>query len=279
MPSHLSEPHTMKIAIIGAAGRMGQNLLRCACRIQGCEIVAAVERPDHPAVGALVKETSGIRASGLSETLSYTEHWPEAAETVIDFSFHSVVTQNLEHAVANSQAYVLGTTGLSESDQRAVLAAAEQIPIVWAPNMSLGINLLLDLVRRSAAVLGTDYDIEIVECHHRFKRDAPSGTAIGLAEAVAQGRETPLEHVVRHGRSGMTEGRPAGEIGIHALRGGSVVGEHKVAFLADEEQIEITHKAVTREAFASGALRAALWLDARQPGLYTMRHVLGFEPV
>jgi 4-hydroxy-tetrahydrodipicolinate reductase len=267
----------MKIAILGAAGRMGQNLLRCACKIDGCQIVAAVERPDHPAVGAPVKEISGIRSERLSDSLCYTENWPEEAEAVIDFTFHTCVKENLENAVANSQSYVLGTTGLSDDEKRAVFAASEQIPVVWAPNMSLGVNLLLELVRRSASVLGPDYDVEIVEMHHRLKKDAPSGTALGLAEAVAQGRGVRLGDVACYGRKGITGERPHGEIGIHALRGGSVVGDHTVAFVADEERIEITHKANSREAFATGALRAALWLFSRKPGIYSMRHVLGFE--
>ena len=267
----------MKIAILGAAGRMGQNLLRCACKLDGCQVVAAVERPDHPAVGAPVKEISGIRSERLSDSLRYTENWPEEAEAVIDFTFHTCVNENVENAVANNQAYVLGTTGLSDEEKRAVFAAAEQIPIVWAPNMSLGVNLLLELVRRAASVLGPDYDVEIVETHHRLKKDAPSGTALGLAEAAAEGRGVKLADVACYGRKGITGERPRGEIGIHALRGGAVVGDHTVAFIADEECVEITHKASSREAFASGAMRAAQWLLGRKPGIYSMRHVLGFE--
>jgi 4-hydroxy-tetrahydrodipicolinate reductase len=143
--------------------------------------------------------------------------------------------------------------------------------------MSLGVNLLLELVRRSASILGPDYDAEIVEMHHRLKKDAPSGTALGLAEALAEGRGVALKDVACYGREGITGERPRGEIGIHALRGGSVVGDHTVMFVADEERIELTHKANSREAFATGALRAALWLSGRTPGIYTMRHVLGFE--
>ncbi len=267
----------MKIAILGAAGRMGQNLLRCACKLDACEIVAAVERPDYPALGKSVKELSGIRSDGLPDTLRYTSDWPAAAEAVIDFTFHTTVRANLTNAVACKQAYVLGTTGLTDDEKAAVTAAAAQIPIVWAPNMSLGVNLLLELVRRSASILGPEYDVEIVEMHHRLKKDAPSGTALGLAEAVAAGRGVNLSDVACYGREGITGERPAGEIGIHALRGGAVVGDHTVAFVADEERVEITHKANSREAFATGALRAALWLANRKPGIYSMRHVLGFE--
>ncbi len=258
---------------------MGQNLLRCASKLNGCDIVAAVEHPDHLAIGAHVKVITGIRSEALPDSLCFTDDWPEHADAVIDFTFHTTVIGNLENAVACGQAYVLGTTGLSDEEQRAVHAAAAKLPIVWAPNMSLGINLLLELVRRSAAILGPDYDAEIVEMHHRLKKDAPSGTAIGLAEALAAGRGVNLQEVACYGREGITGERPRGEIGIHALRGGSVVGDHTVMFVADEERVEFTHKATSREAFATGALRAALWLKDRKPGIYTMRHVLGFEAV
>ncbi len=269
----------MNIAILGAAGRMGQNLLRCAAKFDTCTIVAATERADHPSIGSRVKDVTGIQANAIPEHLCFTDGWPVSAQAVIDFTFHTTVIGNLENAVANQQAYVLGTTGLSEDERAAVFAAAQKIPIVWAPNMSLGVNLLLELVRRSAAILGPDYDAEIVEMHHRLKKDAPSGTALGLAEALADGRGVNLKDVACYGREGITGERPRGEIGIHALRGGSVVGDHTVMFVADEERVEITHKANSREAFATGALRAALWLQDRGPGIYNMRHVLGFESV
>ena len=269
----------MKIAILGAAGRMGRNLLRGAGRITGCVVVAATERPDHPAVGARVKEVGGlVDVAALDDDLCYTDTWPVNAEAVIDFTFHTAVVGNLRRAVENRQAYVLGTTGLTEEEKAAVAQAARSIPIVWAPNMSLGINLLLELVRRSAAVLGPEYDAEIVEMHHRLKKDAPSGTALGLAEALADGRGVNLDEVACYGREGITGERPQGQIAMHALRGGSVVGDHTVMFAADEERIELTHRAQSREAFSTGALRAAVWLRERKPGLYNMRHVLGFEP-
>ncbi len=258
---------------------MGQNLLRCAGRIEGCEIVAVTERPDHPAIGKSVNAASNTRFDTLPDNLCYTSEWPETAEAIIDFTFHTTTPSNLTNAVACGQAYVLGTTGLTEAEKSAVREAAKKIPIVWAPNMSLGINLLIELVRRSAAVLGPEYDAEIVEVHHRLKKDAPSGTALGLAEALADGRGVKLDEVACYGREGITGERPKGEIAIHALRGGAVVGDHTVMFVADEERVELTHKAGSREAFASGALRAALWLAGRAPGIYNMRHVLGFEPV
>ena len=258
----------MKIAILGAAGRMGQNLLRCSQKIQGCEIVAAVERPDFPGLGTRVKD--------FPSELIYTSEWPKQAEAVIDFTFHTCVVNNVKNAVANKQAVVLGTTGLSDDERAAVQQATSQIPIVWAANMSLGVNLLLELVKRAAEVLDNSYDIEIVEAHHRLKKDAPSGTALMLAEAAAAGRKVCLKDVACYGREGIVGERPKGEIGIHAVRGGAIIGEHTVSLIADEECVEITHKANSREAFATGALRAALWLAQRKPGLFTMRDVLGF---
>ena len=269
----------MRIAIIGAAGRMGQNLLRCAGRIEGCEITAATESPGHPAIGTSVNLTGSIRPGSIPGDLRYTSEWPETAEAVIDFTFHTAAVPHLRQAVADRQAYVLGTTGLTDPEKAAVRSAAEKIPVVWAPNMSLGVNLLTELVRRAAAVLGPEYDAEIVEMHHRLKQDAPSGTALGMAEALAEGRGVKLGEVSCFGREGITGERPKGQIAIHALRGGAVVGDHTVMFVADEERVELTHKASSREAFATGALRAALWLAGRAPGIYNMRHVLGFEPV
>lgn len=258
----------MKIAILGAAGRMGQNLLRCSQKISGCQIVAAVERLDFPGLGRQVE--------GFPSKLCYTSEWPKNAEAVIDFTFHACVTGNIRHAVENKQAVILGTTGLSEEERQVVQEATRQIPIVWAANMSLGVNLLLELVKRAAEVLDDSYDIEIMEVHHRLKKDAPSGTALMLAEAAAAGRKVALKDVACYGREGIVGERPKGEIGIHAIRGGAIVGDHTVALIADEECVEITHKATSRGSFARGALQAALWLRNRKPGLYNMRDVLGF---
>ena len=254
----------MKLAILGGAGRMGQMLLDNA-RALGLEVVAITEAPGsafigQPATGGLV----------------YQDVWPMNADTVIDFTFHACVIPNLREAVANRQAYVLGTTGLTDEERAAVDEAAKRIPLCFAPNFSLGVNLLLELVRRAAAVLDDSYDAEIVEMHHRHKKDAPSGTALGLAQALAQGRGIDLGQAAIYGRHGIVGERPRGQVAIHALRGGSVVGDHTVIFAADEERVEITHKASSRAAFAKGALKAAQWLQCRAPGLYDMRDVLGF---
>lgn len=264
----------LKLTILGAAGRMGQSLIRAAASQQDLSLVAAAERPDHPALGVDAGTCAGIAPLGLKIAPLTAA---VASDVVIDFTFHAAVPQNLAHALSTRQAYILGTTGLTPDEEAAVNAAATQIPIVWAPNMSLGVNLLLDLVRRAAATLDDAYDIEVVEMHHRHKRDAPSGTALGLAKAAAQGRGVVLDDHAIYGRSGIPGERPRGEIAIHALRGGDVVGDHTVIFAADSERVELTHKASSRESFARGALVAARWLRGRPAGLYTMRHVLGLE--
>lgn len=244
----------MKIAVLGAAGRMGRMLCALGERDADLEVVAACDVADD-----------------------YARDWPASGvDAVIDFTFHAAVPANIAKAVERGNAYVLGTTGLTPDEQKAVDAAAAKIPVVQAANYSLGVNLLLDLVRRAAAVLGPEYDVELVEMHHRLKKDAPSGTALMLAHAATEGRGVNLDDVAVYGREGITGERPRGEIAIHALRGGSVVGDHTVMFAGDVERVEITHKAQGREAFAAGALRAAKWAAGRPAGKYDMRDVLGF---
>ena len=244
----------MKVAILGAAGRMGQMLVKLAEADAHLEVVAQIDV-----------------APGFDST------WPAGTEAVVDFSFHTAVAPNVEKAAADGIAYVIGTTGLTAEEQARVDACTSRIPLVQAANYSLGVNLLLDLVKRAAAVLGPQYDIEVVEMHHRHKKDAPSGTALMLANAASAGRGVKLDDVACYGRNGLVGERPEGEIALHALRGGSVVGDHTVMFAGDVERVEITHKAQGREAFAAGALRAALWAVGRAPGKYDMRDVLGFD--
>lgn len=243
----------MKVAILGAAGRMGRMLVKLAEADANLEVVAKVDVVD-----------------------GYDTTWPAGTEAVVDFSFHTAVAPNVEKAAAEGVAYVIGTTGLTAEEQARVDACIGKIPLVQAANYSLGVNLLLALVRQAAAVLGPQYDIEVVEMHHKHKKDAPSGTALMLANAAAEGRAVKLDDVACYGRRGLVGERPEGEIALHALRGGSVVGDHTVMFAGDLERVEITHKAQSREAFAAGALRAALWAVGRKPGKYDMRNVLGF---
>ena len=243
----------MKVAILGAAGRMGRMLMKLAEADANLEVVAKVDVVD-----------------------GYDTTWPAGTEAVVDFSFHAAVAPNVEKAAAEGVAYVIGTPGLTAEEQARVDACIGKIPLVQAANYSLGVNLLLALVRQAAAVLGPQYDIEVVEMHHKHKKDAPSGTALMLANAAAEGRAVKLDDVACYGRQGLVGERPEGEIALHALRGGSVVGDHTVMFAGDLERVEITHKAQSREAFAAGALRAALWAVGRKPGKYDMRNVLGF---
>ena len=241
----------MKVAILGAAGRMGHMLCDLVDRSEELELVAKCD----------VRE-------------EYPRTWPAETEAVIDFTFHAAVPENITKAAEDGVVYILGTTGLTDEEQAVVDAAAKKIPVVQSGNFSLGINLLLGLVRKASEVLGVEYDCEVVEMHHRHKKDAPSGTALMLAKAAADGRGQDFDDVSVFGREGIVGERPQGEIAVHALRGGSVIGDHTVMFAGDVERVELVHKAQTREAFAAGALRAALWAADKAPGLYNMRDVL-----
>ena len=195
---------------------------------------------------------------------------------IIDFSSHQATTQVLETAVKHQKAVVIGTTGHSAGDRKRLRPLAAKVPCVWAGNFSVGVNLLFALTQRAAQVLGADYDAEIIEMHHRFKKDAPSGTAARLLEIILEERKLGTE-ALRHGRSGITGERQPTEVGVHALRGGDVVGEHTVMFAALGERLELTHKASDRSIFARGALRAANWVVQQKPGVYDMQDVLGLK--
>ena len=242
----------MKIAIVGAAGRMGQKL---------CELAKGTE-------------LEGVSKVDVAE--GYDKTWAAGVEGVIDFSYHTGVPASIAKAASEGIPYVIGTTGITAEEQKSVDAAAKVIPVVQSGNYSLGVNLLMELVKKAATILGPEYDVEVTEMHHKHKKDAPSGTALMLANAAAEGRAVKLDDVACYGRRGLVGERPEGEIALHALRGGSVVGDHTVMFAGDLERVEITHKAQSREAFAAGALRAALWAVGRKPGKYDMRNVLGF---
>ena len=200
----------------------------------------------------------------------------EGCEVIVDFSSHAATKPVLELAVAQRKAIVLGTTGHSAVEKKSLLALAAKVPCVWAGNFSVGVNLLFALTRRAANVLGTDYDAEVVEMHHRFKKDAPSGTAARLLEIILEERKLTAA-ALRHGREGLVGERTSTEVGVHALRGGDVVGDHTVMFAALGERIELTHKASDRAIFARGALRAAQWVVTQPPGVYDMQDVLGLK--
>ena len=255
----------INVTILGAAGRMGQALTRGIAATNDLTLVGAVERAGHPALGQDIGiPITDDRVAAI-----------KVADVVIDFTFHTEAPANIADAVAAKKPYILGTTGLNEAETAAVHAAAKIIPVVWAPNYSLGVTILNDLVRRAAAALGTAYDAEIVEMHHRHKKDAPSGTALGLGKSLAAGRNVNLNDVALYGREGITGERPEGQIAFHALRGGDVIGDHTVIFAADGERLELTHKASTRDCFVGGVLASARWIPSRPPALYTMTHVLG----
>jgi 4-hydroxy-tetrahydrodipicolinate reductase len=241
----------LKILILGAKGRMGQAIATAAQDVQ-IEVAATVDVGDD-------------LAAGLSR-----------CDVAIDFSSHAATRSLLEAAVAQRKPVVLGTTGHGADEKKQLLALARQIPCVWAGNFSVGVNLLFALTRRAAAVLGSDYDAEVIEMHHRFKKDAPSGTAARLLEIILEERKLDATSL-RHGREGITGERSATEVGIHALRGGDVVGDHTVMFAALGERLELTHKASDRAIFARGALRAAQWIVAQKPGVYDMQDVLGLK--
>lgn len=242
-----------KVLINGSKGRMGQALVACAARFPDIEVVAQVDQDD---------DLRGVMAS---------------CDVVIEFSFHSVTAAVAALCAKHKKALVIGTTGHSEAEKAQIATCWSQVPMVWASNYSTGVNTLFWLTRKAAEILGPTFDLEVVEMHHRLKKDAPSGTATTLLEILAETRRLQLRAALRHGRQGITGERTNTEIGIHALRGGDVVGDHTVIFAADGERVELTHKASSRDTFAHGALRAAHWVVTQKPGLYNMQDVLGLK--
>lgn len=260
----------IEIAITGAAGRMGRRLVALAGQDAKLRVVAAIERPDHPDQGRDAGELAGIGPIGvpLSSDLKATP------QLIVDFSLPPSMRHWLKVCRDRRIAMLIGTTGLQPQDHSSIDQAAADIPILQSPNMSVGVNLLLRIAAQMAKTLGDDYDIEISEIHHRFKKDAPSGTAMGLADAILAAKGASRE-VLSFGREGHDAARRPGQIGVHALRLGDEVGKHTVYFGALGERLELTHTATTRDTFALGALRAAAWLARQKPGRYTMLDMLG----
>ena len=266
----------MKIGIPGAAGRMGQALTRQVAADEGCTLAAATEVPGHPALGRDCGVLAGIEPLGVAAS-DDPQTMFRVADAVLDFTLAGAAARHAALAAAEGTVLVVGTTGLGQAEQTALETAAAKVAVVQAPNMSLAVNLLLWLTERVAGLLDDDYDVEIVEMHHRHKIDAPSGTALGLGRAAARGRGIALDAVAARGRDGVTGARPRGEIGFAALRGGDVVGEHSVIFAAEGERLELTCRSANRQTYARGAVQAARWALEREPGLYTMTDVLGFS--
>lgn len=266
----------LQIAIFGANGRMGQTLVRLIAAADDLALAGALTERGHADIGCDAGELAGAGSLGIRLSDDPEVALADAA-VAIDFTLPAATTGNLAACEQAQLPLVIGTTGLDASTERAIAAASDALPIVYGRNMSVGVNLLTELVRLAAATLGDDYDIEISETHHRHKLDAPSGTALQLGEAAAAGRGVALDSVAVVGRQGRSDARSAGSIGFASLRAGSVVGDHSVMFAADEEILDLSHRALDRAVFARGALRAARWLPGRAPGLYGMREVLGLS--
>lgn len=265
----------IRIAVFGAGGKMGRAILRATIEEPRARVAAAIERAGSPELGHDSGVMIGLPATGVATSTGV----PAAgvADVWIDFSSPAAAVANAEAAAAAGAGYVLGTTGVSPNDKTAIAAAAKRTPIVFSPNMSVGVNVLLKLVADAARALGPAYDIEVLEAHHRMKRDAPSGTALRLAEAVAEASGRDLGQTARYDRHGDIGPRTQEEIGMQTLRGGDVVGDHTVFFFGQGDRVEITHRASSRETFAKGAVRAAVWLFGKPAGLYDMRDVLGLH--
>ncbi len=242
-----------RIIITGAKGRMGQALVACTRNFRALQVVGQVDQGDD-----------------LSAVIT-------KCDAVIDFSFHSATPGVAELCAQNQKALVIGTTGHSDVEKSAIVNRKSQIPIVWASNYSTGVNTLFWLTRKAAEILGPDFDLEVIEMHHRLKKDAPSGTAKSLAEILADVRQLQYNQAARHGREGIVGERTPTEIGVHSIRGGDVVGDHTVIFANTGERVELTHKASSRDTFANGALRAVAWVVHQKPGLYDMQDVLGLK--
>ena len=262
-----------KVIIAGAAGRMGRTLVSMALRGNNLKLVGGFETAKHPGIGEDLGLLAGEKEVGIKTAKSLNEIAVKGA-TLIDFTSPVATMKNLKVCIQHKMAMVIGTTGLSKVQIETVKKAGKKIPIVMAPNMSVGVNILFQLAFLLGATLGDEYDVELTEAHHRHKKDAPSGTALELARRVADGRKIDLSRFGIFGRKGMTGARKKGSIGIHAIRGGDVIGEHTLSFMADGERVELTHRASSREAFGRGAMLAAHYLRRKKMGLFNMRQVL-----
>ncbi|MFQ5466095.1 MAG: 4-hydroxy-tetrahydrodipicolinate reductase [Thermodesulfobacteriota bacterium] len=264
----------LKVAVTGAAGRMGKAIIVSVNSTEGVRLAGALERQGSPAVGRDAGEIASTGRLGV-EITDDREAAFSGADVIIDFSHPDATIKTLEGAVERGQGMVIGTTGFSQQQRETIRELAGRTRVVMAPNMSVGVNLLLKLADAASRVIGDEYDIEIIEAHHRHKKDAPSGTAIRLAEVITLALDRDLEDVAVYARKGIIGERRPEEIGIQSIRAGDIVGDHTVIFATPGERIELTHKASSRETFSKGAVRAALWLVDRPKGLYDMQDVLG----
>lgn len=266
----------IKAIVTGAAGRMGSSIIRAIRETEDMAVVGAIEREGHPLLGHDAGEAAGLGSIGIK--IGYRIDEPlEKADVVIDFTTPEATLFNLERACTRGKSMVIGTTGFSEEGEKRIKDFAQKIPCVFSPNMSVGVNVVFKIIQDVAKVLRDEYDVEIVEAHHRHKKDAPSGTAMRLAQILAGTLGRDLSEVGRFTRHGITGERGSKEIGVQSLRAGDIVGDHTVLFGGIGERIEITHRAHSRDNFARGAVRAALWVVNQKPGLYNMMDVLGLK--
>jgi len=266
----------VKIAVAGAAGRMGSRITALSKEYEGLQLTGAFEKKGHKDIGKDIGTVVGIGNTGVT-LVDSLESIIDSVDLIIDFTTISSTKENIKLTSSKGKAMVIGTTGFSKDDLKEISELTKKIPCVMASNMSMGVNLLLKILQDIARVLGDDYDIEIIEAHHRLKKDAPSGTALKMAQVIADAVNRNLDEVAVYARKGIMGERTKKEIGIQTIRAGDIVGEHTVIFGGLGERVEITHKASSRDTFARGALKAALWLSEKPAGLYDMQDVLGLK--
>ncbi|MEI7815620.1 MAG: 4-hydroxy-tetrahydrodipicolinate reductase [Desulfuromonadales bacterium] len=266
----------IKIAVCGAAGRMGQRIITTIIETEGALFSGALERPCHPQIGHDAGLLAGCGTTGvhISDCLNSVV---AAGDVLIDFTSPKVSLKNLEICSLNKKAIVIGSTGFTPEERAFAAELAKEIPVVLAPNMSVGVNVCFKVLKDVARILGDDFDVEIVELHHNKKKDSPSGTAVRMGEVVAEALGRDYNKVANFHREGICGERTKEEIGMQTVRGGDIVGEHTVYFIGQGERIEISHRAMTRDMFARGSVRAAKWVVGQKPGLYDMQDVLGLK--
>ena len=262
-----------KLVVVGAAGRMGKRIISLAIDSGRFEIAAAIEVKNHPDIG----KDAGLLATAKPINVKLADTYPDGADVVIDFSQPTAADKTIDYCLENNVALVLGTTGLSDKQRAKIKTASEKIPVIYGTNMSVGMNVLFSLVGKVASMLGQDYDVEIIEQHHRFKKDAPSGSALTLAENICEATGKKFPDCLVYGRSGKDALRKKGDIAIHAVRAGNITGIHSVIFSTLGETVTLNHTAHNRDSFARGALQAAQWLIGKKPALYSMADCLGMS--
>lgn len=267
----------LRLCVAGATGRMGQAILGLAAKDPSLEVVSALEREGHPLVGRPLSDAVPALAGSAAKLFSDPGKALEGAQALIDFTQPAATLANARSATVHGTALVVGTTGFKDAELESLRAFSKTVPIVQSYNMSMGMNLLFALVEEAARKLGPAYDVEIIEAHHRLKKDAPSGSAVRLGEGVARAWDKKLSEIAVHGREGLVGERPSGVVGFHAVRGGDIVGDHTVLYAGSGERLELKHVAHSRDTFAQGSLRAAQWLQGKAPGMYDMWDVLGLR--